>query len=67
MTLTASCGDLLATEAAKTSAVCEPTLTARQALAGALVALGDTEPEQNAKRAGAAALGAVAAGCGETG
>jgi hypothetical protein len=61
----ASCGGLLASEDAKRSAVCEPTQEARQAHAGALIALGGSDVERNAKRTGAAALGAVAAGCGE--
>lgn len=62
---TASCGGLRASEDAATSAVCDPTLEARKAHAGALVALGRSDVELNAKRTGAAALGGVAAGCGE--
>jgi hypothetical protein len=67
MMSTASCGGLLATPEAATRAICEPTQDARQAHAGALVALGDSPEERKAKSTGVAALAGVAAGCGELG
>lgn len=68
-TSTASCANLLATEDAKRAAVCDPTKEVREIHAGSLVALGAVNDPRaaTARRTGALALGAVAAGCGETG
>ena len=60
-----SCDALQATEESKATSLCDSTLSARQDHVTALLALGGTNAELQAKRTGAAALSAVAAGCGE--
>lgn len=73
MASTPSCGALLdairgplITEETRRSALCNDTRGAREAHVRSLLALGrDRDEERTARRTGAVAMGAVAAGCGE--
>lgn len=67
MLLTISCAasQVEPSEQAKATTICTDTIEQRKAAAAALVALGASPVETDAKRKGAVALGAVAAGCGE--